>query len=74
MDAGATINIYDNEGQTPLTLAVMNNKIEAVKTLIAAGADVNFAAMNGKKPLSIAEEYDYYKIESALRKAGAVKK
>lgn len=74
LDKGATTNIYDNEGHTPLTRAVLHNNIEAVKSLIAAGADVNFPAMNGKKPLFIANELDYYEIAGKLRKAGALKK
>lgn len=74
LDKGAATNIYDNDGHTPLTLAVLHNKIEAVKGLVEAGADVNFPAMNGKKPLFIAEEFDYYKIAGKLRKAGATKK
>lgn len=71
---GAVTNIYDNDGQTPLTLAVLNNKLAAVKILVKAEADVNFPAMNGKKPMFIADELDYYKISSQLRKAGAKKK
>jgi ankyrin repeat protein len=74
LEKGAATNIYDNDGHTPLTLAVLHNNIDAVKGLIAAGADVNHPAMTGKKPLFIAEELDYYKIAGKLRKAGATKK
>ena len=71
---GAATDIYNNDGYTPLTLAVMNNKIAAVTGLIEAGVDVNFPAMNGNTPLIIADKFDYYKISSKLRKAGATKK
>lgn len=71
LSKGADPNVYDNEGQTPLTLAVLNNKLEAVDALVNGGADPNYPAMTGKKPLAIAEELDYYKIASKLRLAGA---
>lgn len=68
---GADPNVYDNDGQTPLTLAILNNKPEAVDALVKGGADPNYPAMTGKKPLAIAEELDHYKIVSKLKLAGA---
>ena len=46
------INVMDNKGNTPLILAIKHNAYEAMRTLIAYGADVNMrfgtsAAENG---------------------------
>lgn len=71
LDKGAKTDIYDNEGQTPLTLAITNNKTEAVEALIKAGADVNFPTLKGDKPLELAEKTESRKIVYMLKKAGA---
>lgn len=41
LDAGANPNIKNNDGRTPLSVAVENGSLEAVKLLLAAKADPN---------------------------------
>lgn len=71
LENGADPNIYDNEGQTPLTLAVEHNNRKAVEILIEEGVDLNVPALNGETPLAMAERLDNYQIASKLRTAGA---
>ena len=47
IDAGADVNVKDNNGTTALMYAVYYGNTEIVKTLIAAGADVNAKDNNG---------------------------
>ena len=74
LEKGAATDIYDNKGQTPLTLAALHNKPKAAKALIEAGADVNYPAMNGDKPRYTAEKLEHNEIARMLRVAGATKK
>ena len=46
------VNIADNNGVTPLCLAIDRNKIEIAKLLVANGANPNFWVGNGESPLS----------------------
>jgi hypothetical protein len=68
-------------GGTPLTLASFMGKVEAVRVLLEAGADVNKRRSDGRTPLSLAlKVYDWHseqrnqdkaKIAALLREAGA---
>lgn len=71
LKAGASPNVRDKEGRTPLHDAVDNSKIESVKMLLQAGADVNAKDNNGNTPLSIAAEMSCMKLCKLLLEAGA---
>ena len=68
-------------GDTPLTLASMDGRVEAVRVLLGAGADVNKRRSDGMTPLFLALEVktehteqqreDKVKIAALLREAGA---
>mmetsp|Transcript_13113 Transcript_13113/g.27497 ORF Transcript_13113/g.27497 Transcript_13113/m.27497 type:complete len:213 (-) Transcript_13113:123-761(-) len=49
--AGADVNGQDGYGWTAFRYAVRNNKLEAAKTLLNAGADMNIASKTGRTPL-----------------------
>ena len=71
--AGANVNDVnkaDNNGDTPLQLAVMNDHEAVVKLLIAAGADVN-KAEDYPTPLQIAVANDHEAVVKLLIAAGA---
>ncbi len=76
VNAGAKINIPDNEGNTPLHLAAFNNRIEIIEFLIAAQLQVNPESLNGKKengwtPLHYASHMGNLEIVKMLVEAGA---
>lgn len=48
------INSWDSYGETPLTVACWNNDVQAVRTLIAAKADVTQPNFEGDAPLNVA--------------------
>src|SRR5688572_9930143 len=49
-----SVNTKDAQGHTPLTLAAAFGSVEAVRTLIASGADVRLAGPGGITPLHLA--------------------
>lgn len=52
--AGANLEIRDNEGKTPLTLATQLGFIDGVRVLLARNADVNSANTRGESALIFA--------------------
>ncbi len=62
----ACINIQDNEGKTPLHLAILNHNICAVPRLLERDADLYIDDNDGNNPLDVAEleisayKYSYY--------------
>ena len=54
LGAGACANEKDELGRTPLFVAARNNRLKAVRALLASGADPNLAALDGQTPLSTA--------------------
>jgi len=54
IQSGVDINEQDNEGNTPLLVAVEKNDLETVQLLIENGADVNLRNQEGSTPLSVA--------------------
>lgn len=54
LGAGAAINVRDAAQQTPLLLAVRDNRLEAFNALLAAGADINAQAANKDTPWLLA--------------------
>jgi ankyrin repeat protein len=61
----------DGGGLTPLVFAVRADNVDAVKTLLAAGADVNQTTRYGWSPLLVATQNRYYQLASYLLDSGA---
>jgi AAA+ superfamily predicted ATPase/ankyrin repeat protein len=59
LDKKVNVNAVDNDGQTPLHLAITHKVPDSIKALIAAGANKNIPNNNGKTPLHIAVEEGY---------------
>lgn len=52
--AGLSVNMGDEDDDTPLTLAVARSNPDMVDFLLKAGADVNLPGVGGKSPLRVA--------------------
>ncbi len=62
----------EDTGNTPLVVAVMENKLEIVQLLLIHGADVNLADWTGKNtPLDLAEQAGLLPIAHLLQSRGA---
>jgi hypothetical protein len=78
INAGVKVN-SNNEGESPLIRAIETGKVNAVKILIANGADITAKAYAGKSILAFAKEYqsynknrvEYQEIIKLLETAGA---
>lgn len=57
INAGADINIMDNDRNTPLILAVMNKRHTMVKNLLAAGARTDIKNKAGDVAFNFASDY-----------------
>ena len=55
---------------TPLHKAIVPNRIDVVKLLLLAGAEVNAANVRGSTPLDRADKWGRHEIAAILRKAG----
>lgn len=67
----AIVNMRDSEGRTPLMLAVLQNRLDAVEDLLHRHADPNVADGAGVTPLQAALAHNETEIAAALRHAGA---
>lgn len=56
VDLGVNINEQNNEGLTPLMIAIMNNQNELALDLLAKGADVNIKSKQGNTALLLATQ------------------
>ena len=65
------INDWSGDGWTPLHLAAASNNLDAIKSLIAQGADVSAANGEGKSALSLAQEKNHREAAALLRRHGA---
>jgi uncharacterized protein len=54
LDQGADVNAADAAGWTPLHFAAQDYRVDAVATLIAAGAEIDARNRFGATPLSVA--------------------
>ncbi len=63
--------VVDHWGQTPLALASANGRVEVVKLLIYAGANVNASDLDGLNPLMKSIIYDHEEIRFLLMENGA---
>lgn len=67
-----SVNVRDDDGDTPLTWAVQNGHIESVEKLISAGADPNMKdGIYGAGPLHWAVSEENEEIVELLIKRGA---
>ncbi|MGE5417637.1 MAG: ankyrin repeat domain-containing protein [Acidobacteriota bacterium] len=67
---GLDVNAKNKKGDTALVLAVVNKRVEAVKALVAAKADVN-AQINGQSLIYYASMTNITEIYNILKDAGA---
>ncbi|HEY1242600.1 MAG TPA: ankyrin repeat domain-containing protein [Bryobacteraceae bacterium] len=61
----------DGGGLTPLVYAVRADNLDSVKTLLAAGADINQVTAYGWTPLLVATQNRYYRLGAYLIEHGA---
>ncbi len=76
LEAGADVNACDERGWAPLAKAVYSAELkrgfpEMVKTLIAAGANIEATIGYGVRPLMLAAGYGETEVVEALLNAGA---
>ncbi|KAF9875384.1 hypothetical protein CkaCkLH20_07204 [Colletotrichum karsti] len=62
----AKLEVKNQAGETPLLLAVRQNKPKAVDVLLESGADVNITCRDGTKPLHLACSKGYLEICQTL--------
>jgi ankyrin repeat protein len=70
-ESGATLEVKDDWGYTPLMEAIITNSSEIVKMLIRAGADVNAHDDTGNTPLHIATKSQIFWMVELLLENGA---
>jgi len=58
-------------GVQTCALPISNNNLDALKSLIAQGADVSAANNDGQTPLSLAQEKNHREVAAFLRRHGA---
>lgn len=68
---GADIDAETYEGATALIFSVANNRLAAVKALLAHDPDVNKMTFNNETPLLISVKNQYAEIAEALIRGGA---
>jgi hypothetical protein len=71
LDKGAPLNERDDQGRTPLMLAVMQNRPDIVQLLLDRGADPNIVDSIGRSPLQQAQQAKLPEIAAMLQRAGA---
>ena len=71
LDQGVAVDARDQDGRTPLMLAVVQGRLEVVRLLLARGADPNAADNDGRTPLQQARDRNLRDIAALLERAGA---
>lgn len=69
---GADVNLADNDGISPLHVAVVCNMREIIEALCNANAELNPRNEEGETPLEWAIQFDHHEAEALLRARGAV--
>lgn len=72
LDAGAKVNVTNNDGQTALMVAAENGKVHNARALILAGADINARNKEGQTALLLAQENDEPAMVRLLKAHGAI--
>jgi ankyrin repeat protein len=70
LNSNADVNAIGPEGETPLILAIQHDRVEAVRTLLAHGANPNTPDARGLTPIRAARVRNNYNVLQALQKAG----
>ncbi|XP_064381820.1 arf-GAP with SH3 domain, ANK repeat and PH domain-containing protein 1-like isoform X2 [Halichondria panicea] len=70
---GHTENVVDDDGNTPLHLAVSNDNPQCVKLLLNHGADITIKNKEGRNPMDLAEETSYDECIELLQDASKKK-
>eukprot|EP00959_Pyramimonas_sp_CCMP1952_P407950 8549312-Pyramimonas_sp.AAC.1 len=68
LEAGAAVNVQDNEGRSPLHMA---DAEEVVVALLEAGAEVNVQNIKGRSPLHDSAAFGHVGVTQKLLEAGA---
>jgi ankyrin repeat protein len=68
---GADVNVQDHTGRSPLIVAVLMNRVDAVGLLLAAGADVNHQDRHGATALFYAADAGLFELAKLLLNRGA---
>jgi ankyrin repeat protein len=63
------VNVTDSKGHTALILAIQRGRLDAVKMLLARGANPNKADGHGTTPMSAAYSRGNYEITQALQRS-----
>jgi ankyrin repeat protein len=73
LDAGASVNVSEARGLTPLMLAVATDRqnLDIIRMLIAQGADLNARNKDGETALDLARKFHSKPVIEILRRAGA---
>ena len=71
VEFGADLKAKSKSGYTALLLAVLNNQIEAARTLVKLGANIEDKAPDGTTALNMATVNAYYDLASVLLDLGA---
>jgi ankyrin repeat protein len=66
------VDAWDNMGRTALLLAAQSGRLELVRRLIEAGADVNAISGDGSTPIFVASEVGNFDIVKCLLAHGAI--
>lgn len=65
------LNVYDDEGNTPMLFATKNNNLEFIKLLTTNGVDINVPDKTGFTPLMYAIKYSDRRVISYLINNGS---
>ena len=67
LEAGADVNVEDNDGYTALRYAAYNNQPKIVEALLEKGADVNGGSGDGWTPEAVATGKGYLAVVRLLK-------
>ena len=69
--SAANINFVDQQGNTPILLAIKNNNLPVAEILLDRGADIEYTNRKGQSALSLAAQWDNKALSELLIKRGA---